>query len=721
LKLCEKWSWKKNYAWILLILFLLISFLLKFSALNRYVAPSGSDPGNYLFVADAFQGNDIAGFGLRYPPLFYLLVSLTLKLFDEYTALKIIAGVVATIIGIPFFVLARKLSDGLIALICTVLFVFCFEYFGIPAWGGYGNLLGIFFLLFFLLFLSNAFERPSTKNLFFTALFFALILGVHVIVLVFTIFTILIFVLLAVVLDIQKMLPRLHVLFRKSLICGFMSLVFSLPFLPSYYLMMQDYSFSTSANSSLDVLLRSIPTLQFILYSCAILISLYILFRYKGNIQINTVYILITALFLCPFLTSFATPPFSSKMIRRSPVFWCIPGLLSVAIALRLARKHFKKALVYSLFFSLFIASVVWFIPQSLNYLHRSVDYYQVIKDDELAALSWIIQNTNRNDVILCSGSHIRKLGWWVQGSAKRKAISTEETYWFKDFTFEGEREEAEIASRILSEGDHIIENGLIRVADYSFQKDVDNNPVIALKDIGKYQNLILLNDSSVNLNFSTLSNPRKKYMISPWQSENKSIHIYQTEELGKLQYLFKWKNATIKRTVMLEKNAKYVDISYEVDLINATAESLEVCIWPYLALSQWKIFEDSSIGLVQNVEGKPICSNISLTLDDVECIDCELDQKNQSKYLSYRFASNKTSFHIKIRVNFQSAVIREIKPIEYYDIADLLKHRSIDYIFIDKSHQRRCKWLRESGYFKKVFDSQRIVIFRVNVEETVT
>lgn len=717
----SQWSWNESYVWILLILFLLISFQLKISAFNRYIAPSGCDPGNYLSAAYAFLGNDIAGFGLRYPPIFYLLVGLLIKLFDKFVVLKVTAVVVSIIIGIPFFVLARKISDNLISLVCTIFFVFFFEYFGMPAWGGYGNLLGIFFVIFFLLFFWNAVEKTSVRNLILTSFFFALVLGTHVLVLLFAALTVLVFVLFIIALNIRNAsLQPLFARFKPLILAGITTLLFSLPFIPSYCLMLQDYPFSTSTNLSAQ-LQRFVSTSEGVIFCCGALGFFLLLFTFKKRIQVNTSYILMVALFLSPFLLSFVTPTLFSKVVRRVPIFWSIPVLLSVAISLNLAKRHLPKAFYYSLIFSLLIASAVWYIPRSVNHLYRAVDHYQVIKKDELSALSWIKHNTKISDRILCSGSSPeRKLGWWVQGLTKRKAFSTEEAYWFKDFTFEREREEAEIASRILSEGDHILENGVIRVADYSFQKNVPNNPIIAVKNVGKYQNLIFINDSSVNLTFSTPVDPQKVYTVSPSHMQNKSIKINQTEEHGRLEYVFRCRQATIKRVVRLEKNANYVDISYKVDLINFTAKRFEVHIRSYLKSAHWETLGNSSIKLGQIIEGKRVDSKISVTQENAQYMGYELDQKTQPQSICYTFNSSKPTFHIKIRISFPSAAPRENKLIEIYNVLDLLKEYSIDYIFIDKTHQRRCMWLRASGHFENVFDTEKVSVFAVGKEGTV-
>jgi len=111
--------------WLLILLIVIVSFTVYFVGLNRYKAPPGCDYGNYLTQVEILRGNDLRGWGLRHNPVFFVMLDIFLRLFEEFTALKIVASLVFAVIAIPFFLLARKLSGSrLVAVICTWLFVF---------------------------------------------------------------------------------------------------------------------------------------------------------------------------------------------------------------------------------------------------------------------------------------------------------------------------------------------------------------------------------------------------------------------------------------------------------------------------------------------------------------------------------------------------------------------------------------------------------------------
>ena len=115
---------KQWFYWLVLALIVTISFVIKFIALNKYEAPPGADYGNYLSQVNILHGYDLRGLGLRYNPLYFILLDAFLRITETFIALKIVASLLFSIIAIPFFLLLRKLSDSFTALLGAWFLVF---------------------------------------------------------------------------------------------------------------------------------------------------------------------------------------------------------------------------------------------------------------------------------------------------------------------------------------------------------------------------------------------------------------------------------------------------------------------------------------------------------------------------------------------------------------------------------------------------------------------
>ena len=99
----------KQWSYCLSLFFIVvISFLVRFAALNKYEVPPSPDYGNYLTQVDIIKGHDLLGYGLRYNPIFFFVLNVFLGFLDEFTALKVAAAFVFSIIAVPFFLLAKK-------------------------------------------------------------------------------------------------------------------------------------------------------------------------------------------------------------------------------------------------------------------------------------------------------------------------------------------------------------------------------------------------------------------------------------------------------------------------------------------------------------------------------------------------------------------------------------------------------------------------------------
>lgn len=456
--------------WLSILMIMVISFLIRFTALNKYEAPPSCDYGNYLTQVDILHGYDVKNWGLRYNPLFFILLDVFLRFFDEFTALKVVASLVFSIVAIPFFLLAKKISGNyLAALICTWFFVFYEWYSEMITWGGNPNFLGLSFMLLTLFYLVRLFEETSRKNMLLAGFFLSLVIGTHFLVAFFMALTLLVFVALKLIFRRKN-----EVGIVKNLIY-FVSVaaIFSLPYFSVY---MTFFKYSSGELLRLNFLIQ-LTTESFVFIWAfvsqnspiiiMVVLGFFALAKFVKEKQ-NTG-ILLCSLFLTPLIfASITEQPGRWLYFLPIPIILCFCLYLKeLFLAIRNAR---KEVLLFVLCF-IFIIGVETHIA-SVNRLKAGVDWYESIGSDEIQALRWIRVNTPLNATFVTSGPNRIEAGdpspgqmysWWIEGFAKRKSFHTGLTTWY---TYKDERYETAIADKIF-EGTYAFEYGNIAMSEF--------------------------------------------------------------------------------------------------------------------------------------------------------------------------------------------------------------------------------------------------------------
>jgi hypothetical protein len=411
------------------------------SALNTYAAPPSADPGNWLTMVNILRGYDVTGRGLRYPPLSFLLLDLLLRFFGELTALKLMGSLAFSIIVIPFFCMARKLSSNALALCSAVIFAFSPAFSEMVAWGAYPQFLGMFFMLWAIHFLLDSLEEPSWRSTLLASIFFSLTVGTHHLTALVLVSTFALYILFH--LHLARKSPRF---LRHMLAIGVGSIILSLPYLHVYLKILCDSAsaggFSVEkVSEGIFYVFREAP---FVWLTLIVFTSLWPLL--KRDLKLVKV---LFSLVLAPLASCIIIPgEFAARLIY----FLNIPLALLIAAYLedvwRSVRGELplRKAtrLLISVIFAWFIALMLIssFYVSSAR-LSASVEFYQLVKSGELEALNWIRENTHPSDTFVTSGL----LGWWVEGYCMRKSLPGADPKWLM---FKDQREEARVANMVL-------------------------------------------------------------------------------------------------------------------------------------------------------------------------------------------------------------------------------------------------------------------------------
>ncbi|MGF3523216.1 MAG: hypothetical protein ACQXXJ_09020, partial [Candidatus Bathyarchaeia archaeon] len=350
-----------------------------------------------------------------------------MRVFDEFTALKVAAATVFSVTIFPFFFLTKKLSGKYIAAaVTTGLFAFFVSYTEMISWGGNPNFLAFTFLLVALIYIFDAMNKTSTKNLLVAAFFLSLVIGTHMLVAIFAFGSLALFaVMYTVSMKPDKKFIKNKI--KKTLYLPVAVIVFSLPYVPFYLTFFKNSSKEIVTFRLLDLQFGDAQIgdawLVFAKFFVIVAATTAGIFALAHQLKENKPRgLLISSLFLTP-LTLF--------LITVQPLRWLyflpIPILLCFSLALGdllFDIKHIKKTAVV-LFATLF---VITFVVQSTalagERMGEATKFYQFIKDDELQALNWIKTYTPPNAVFATSGFSEdiggggNSYGWWVEGYA---------------------------------------------------------------------------------------------------------------------------------------------------------------------------------------------------------------------------------------------------------------------------------------------------------------
>jgi len=718
---------RKWLYWLPLMLPIVVSFAINFTSLNSYIAPPGPDYGNYLTQVSIINGHDIIGLGLRYNPIFYVLLDPFLTLFDELTALKIVASIVFSVAVIPFFLLAKKLSHSyLAALITSWTFVFFEGYSEMIAWGGNPNFLGFSFMLLTLFFIINSFEQPSKKYILLSGLSLSLVIGTHFLVTAFVFLLFFIFFIMTMFLN-RENFGRI----AKALlyIIG-VSAVFSLPYIPVYNAFAQysssglvGFNFLQGVNAAIAGLEWMFRDQTLIIITMAALGILALWAHAKENR--NEVSIL-CGLFILPFILGILT-----EDPDRWFYFLPIPVMLSFAVFLGdifAAIKHVKSVRtrkVTLLLTSCFILAIIVIgTIFSVNRLEGAINYYQSIGNDEIQALNWVKENTAANATFSTSGPNKviggdwapgNSYSWWIEGISQRKCFGTGFPTWY---TYEDERSEAIMANRIFA-GNYVFEFNDLRVSD-NFPAP-SGNPQIAVLSDGQYQNVLFMNDAEDGISFSPNGDQQVIWSQTPFYAGIKTMNVYHNQTWGNATFSYSWPGLELVRSVIMNSEQPYVDVIFKLTPLNSTLRQFTLDFWVsfFSSLQSYEV-QGSNVTLYQTLpSNEQVETRISILETNGALNNTQVflkDPKYSMPLATYSLTPLQNSLFLRIRISIITKTTRANNhALDFYNSYNLINDLKINYVFLNKNRMEEYdRFLNDPEHFKIVFENGSIIIFRV-------
>jgi hypothetical protein len=216
-----------------LVATLAITFAVRYCTVAQHL-DMGHDIANYLSTMNTLFGGDVAGFGLNRPPLIGLVLKPFTLVSGDLAGVKVLGVLLSLGLGIPFYLLARRVCRPWIAVVITLLFVFTPDYSDLLTWG-YLTMFGIFFTMLTLFFLLLLLEKASKLNVFLTGASISFIAGFHQLSLAYSVAMFSLLIIAMLVFD----RPRIIANYKPLLAAVVVAVVLSVPYLPVYLRMVQ--------------------------------------------------------------------------------------------------------------------------------------------------------------------------------------------------------------------------------------------------------------------------------------------------------------------------------------------------------------------------------------------------------------------------------------------------------------------------------------------------
>jgi len=735
----------------LILLLVIISFVYYFVGLSNFKAPPGSDYGNYLTQVEILRGNDLRGWGLRHNPFFFIILDIFLRIFEEFDALKIVASLVFSLLAIPFFLFAKKLSGSrLAAVICTWLFVYFISNSEMISWGGTPNFLGFSFMLLTLFFFTDLIDEPSKKNLLLSGLFLSLVIGTHILVAIYLLFSLLIFFIATTLANRGINKIRVKNIFLMTLV----TVVFCIPYFSFYINFLRNSSNEMAQNTLFQIQIPQISfgTIwglveywEFFVVAIVFVLGIFALSKYVKEENKNNG-LLLCSLSLSPLLLALVT-----EHLFRWLYFLPIPLILCFGIYLRdlffdvvwlfdnikeniiiHAYKSVKNSrktiyLLIICFISIigFYSTVMtfrYYYPNNRSVIAAPLSY-QFIENDEILAFKWIKENTAPNATIATSGHPNGNIGgggnsygWWIEGYCKRLCVFSGDLDYF---SYKLEREEIRIANHIFT-GTYSTEYENLRVTE-SYPSSTTNPKIAAFID-NDYQDILTLNDAQHQLIFSPNEKPSEN-RIAPFYSENRTSSIEYGDTWANFTLTYEQPYFELTRNVIIGEDKSSVDVIFQILPKNSTLWLFTVNLYALFdtTMEDCEPIEDYGFSLSQAPPNEDAQTQITLLKTDGKLWRSTVwleNPRGSMPITSYSFKPLQDSLYVRIRIVIESPSEETdvTQKLNFYNSYDLIQDLNIDYILINRYQTNEFqRFLYDSEHFTEEFQNESIVIFKVN------
>jgi len=566
-------------------------------------------------------------------------------------------------------------------------------------------------------------NEPSKKNLLLSGFFLSLVVGAHILVAIYLMFSFLVFLIATTWANKGISKVRIKSLFLMILV----AIVLSLPYL-SFYLSF----FSNSSNEMVGLTLLSmqIPQISlnsilaigeywaFFVVAIVFVLGLFALSRYVKDEHRNNG-LLLCSLFLSPLILA---------LITDHPIRWVyfipIPLTLCFGIYLRDLFFDIKNSRKTIRLLAICFIAIIGFHTTVMTFYHlrSATEVYQFIENDEIQVLNWIKANTAPDATLATSGHPKGDIGgggnsyaWWIEGYCKRVCVCSGD---LKYYSYQKEQDEVRIANRIFA-GTYSAEYENLRVTE-SYPSSTTNPEIAAFID-NDYQEVLALNDAQHQLFFSPNEN-EQELSVAAFYSENRTSSIKYGDTWANITVTYEQPYFELIRSIIIGEEKSSVDVVFQILPKNSLLRLFKVNLWALFdtSLEECEIGKDYVVSLSQVTPKEWARTQITVleTNGNLEGARVLFEDPKESKpVISYSFEPLQDSLYVCIRIFTESSTedTDDTQTLHFYDSYDLIKDLHIDYILINRYRANQFqRFLYDSEHFTEEFQNESIVIFKV-------
>jgi hypothetical protein len=706
---------------LVLLASLAIVFALRYMVVRQHL-DMGQDIANYLTTMNTFFGNDVGGTGLLRPPLVALPLKVFTLVFGLLNGAKLLGVFMSVAIGLPFYLIVRRVSHRWIAVAMTVAFVITPAYATMLSWG-YMTMFGIFFTLLALYFFVSILESPTRRNVILAGICASLVFGFHQLTAAFFVPLFIVLFAALLVLNRDLVLKRL-----KPFISGVVvAAILTIPYVPLYIHLLQMQS-SEGSNTALsaDLFVEFAHGVWYMPWVWVVILGLVV-----AVVSIvwlrrceRTMATLLAVLLIFPLvLMVFTLPPPFVELNRRAHFFlyapiWAITGFLlshlwswRISLTPRILQA-LPKLVTIVLVASLLVSGLV----VSQRDLRKGLDFYSYLDETRWNAVQWIGTYTPKDARV---AAYPENLGWWIEGGAQRTSFEVTER---NMQALSVKRQRALVAERLLSRN-RGMENGYIRIATTYPYTNAPGNPAFGVYVGGKYQDLLMFDDSQSSVQIAGLGT------LNMNEAVTKEFRVQGNSEYMSTIVSYQFDDATITQTTTLRQDSQTAVVAYTIQSDDQAVIRLHLpsffCYQPESVLSD---LEDSSIELVQMLETPfdgivPVTTQLTV---DVTGAILELPAMEED-YIPLVLDIKSTNASVTLTLDVTTDQPPSAGRVEAYEVTEIIKEHAIGYLAVDLKPTSGTwsdlprgleEWLDICPYYKRVYPtdgSGKVIVYQVD------
>ena len=692
---------------IVLVTSLAIVFLLKYLTVARHL-DMGCDIATYLTTMNAFFGHDPTGFGLDRPPLIALPLKVFTLVFGDLNGVKLLGVLLSVAIGIPFYLIAKRVCQRWIAVAMTIVFVLTPAYSDMLTWGYitmFGILFGLLTLHFFLLLL----DKPSIANVFLTGLCASFIVGFHQLSLAFLVPLFLLLVAALLVFNRQGLLKS----YKSLLAAGATGVILSIPYMPLYLRMLRMQAPASSASSVSFTPLYVQWMLGVVLSLPLLVLALRWLWRRDKNIAITGAVLLLYSLALILFVLP---PPFL-ELNRRAhyfmyPAIWLLTGVVLSHLwswqtaHISTVRRWLPKAGAVALTVALLSTTLV----MSQVKLNRGLDFFGYLDDTRWDTVQSIRDDTPPNSSI---AAYPEALGWWIEAEAKRNTVTVTDR---NTVPYVFLRERSLAAERILSRNQGL-ENGNLRLATTYPYDGAPGQPVLGVYVGGFYHDVLMFDDGSISLAMESGE------IINLAADSQKEISTSGDDDSMTMTTMYQTEGAKVVQTATLHRGSQTAVISYNIQGDDASVTKLDIPV--LFGFEPESVSIDPDQHSIEVPQYLGIQSDRVVTQIDIETAGATLQTATPQEdriTLDFRTLSNEATITFSLAVTDPD--IDSNADVTHYQVSEIISKYSIGYLAVDLKPNAHLaselpwgteEWLNACPYYKLIYKEGDIRIYEVD------